>query len=90
MSNEKTCPCGQRIVFVKEDTEDGETKTHPLDLSSPVYGVEVDQQGRLRAFKANRDVPGDPFGDAAYLVSHFRTCRKVEEFRAARKSLMEE
>ncbi|MHC4225422.1 MAG: hypothetical protein ACYSUN_15640 [Planctomycetota bacterium] len=83
----KVCPCGQKIVFVKEDVEGGEPKVHPLDCSSPVYRVSVSPDGKLRAFKASREVPEDPFADAAYLVSHFRTCRKVDEFRKERKAL---
>jgi hypothetical protein len=90
MDNEKKCPCGAKIIFVKEETEDGEVKVHPLDLSSPVYEVTVDNEGRLRTRKAHREVPGDPYADPAYLVSHFRTCSKVGEFRKARKDLQGE
>ena len=88
MSEVKVCPCGQKIIFVKEQTDDGEVKVHPLDVSSPVYNVRFDgENGELRAEKANRTIPGVPYDHNARLVSHFRTCSKVGEFRKARKEL---
>lgn len=85
--NVVVCPCGQKIVFVREETEDGEGKLHPLDISSPVYEVKVNTDGSIQAVKANRVIPTDPFYDSAYMVSHFRTCRKVDEFRKVKKEL---
>ncbi len=84
MANEKKCPCGQTIVFVR-DSLDPE-KIHPLDVSSPVFEVQL-IDGELKAAKGNRSVPAQPIDPPAFLVSHFRTCTKVNDFRAAKKGL---
>lgn len=80
----KRCPCGQAIIFA----EDAKGTIHPLDVSSPVFAVTVDADGTVTAEKAKRDLPTDWADMApAYLVSHFRTCSKVDEFRRDYKKL---
>jgi hypothetical protein len=61
--------CGAPILFVHDE----KGKTHPLDITSPVYTVQQDLTGTWRATRVD-----------AY-VSHFKTCPKANQFSASQK-----
>lgn len=62
--------CGKEIVWGR--TEDG--KHIPLDPSAPVYHYDIDGTGKIT--KTQR---------AQFMVSHFSTCPKANDFSGGRK-----
>lgn len=68
---QRTCKaCGRPVTFAR--TDDG--KVIPLDISAPVYELEVDVDGQ--EFRAVRSTSAH--------VTHFATCPKTSQFSRGR------
>jgi len=74
----KTSPCkgcGKPIVWARVDDEHGGAV--PLDPRPPVYIVNVLSSGDVRCVRAARE---------SFMVSHFATCPKANEFGGGKRS----
>ncbi len=74
---ESTCKgCGKKIVWGKT----GDGKAIPLDPKPPIYYTKEMPDGETACVKFTSMEEG-----VDYMVSHFATCSKANEFSASKK-----
>ena len=70
--------CGKSIYFAKQLMGDGKYKWVPLDPVAPIFEITVDSLGGVPV-QCKQDKT------AKYMVSHFATCAKANDFSSSKK-----